>query len=329
MNSFSTMLSGVISAGAMQRLRGAIAENTVIFVFIAMLVIAGFVSDTFYDYSNILNILSQVSYLGVIACGMLLVIMIGGIDLSVGSMVALASVVIAVCLEKYGLGLVASLALGILATCVAGFVSGLLVAKANIAAFVATLAMMTIVRGLALTVSGARPIMIENDFIANFAQSSVLGVPLPIIVMIVFALITWFILQKTIVGRILVATGSNETSVVYSGIQVWIFKVFAYVFSGFACGISAVVLASRTGVGSPILGEGLELDAIAAVVIGGASLRGGRGRVLNTIVGVLILGVISNIMNLTGIPDYFQRIVKGLIIVAAVLTEGLRTRNSH
>ncbi|CAB3779172.1 Ribose import permease protein RbsC [Paraburkholderia ultramafica] len=329
MTTFSTRLGGAKSGSAVQKFRRVVSENTVIFVFIAMLIIAGFVSNNFYDYSNILNILSQVSYLGVISCGMLLVIMIGGIDLSVGSMVALSSVVIAVCLEKYGFGLLTSLALGIAATCLAGFVSGLLVAKANIAAFVATLAMMTIVRGLALTVSGGRPIMIDNDFIANFAQSSVFGVPLPILVMLVFAFVTWFILQKTIVGRILIATGSNETSVVYSGIQVWFFKVFAYVFSGFACGISAVVLASRTGVGSPILGEGLELDAIAAVVIGGASLQGGRGRVLNTIVGVLILGVISNIMNLAGIPDYFQRIVKGLIIVAAVLTEGLRTRNRH
>ncbi|MFT3849787.1 MAG: ABC transporter permease [Propionivibrio sp.] len=317
MNGFSTNLKRLM------------AENTVVFVFLAMLVVAGVASKNFYEYSNIMNVLSQVSYLGVIACGMLFVILIGGIDLSVGSMVAFCSVIFAVCLENLGMSLVSSLLLGILATSLLGFVSGFFVAKTNIAPFVATLAMMTIVRGLALTVSSGRPILIANDFMANFAQSFVWGVPAPVLVMAVFVAISWFILQKTIIGRILIAIGSNETSAIYAGIKVSVFKLFAYVFSGLACGISAVILVSRTGVGSPILGEGLELDAIAAVVIGGASLQGGRGKVVHTLIGALILGVISNIMNLMGIPGYIQRIVKGLIILAAVLTEGLRTKKRN
>jgi len=301
-------------------------ENTVIVVFVAMLLVAGIASPNFFEYNNIMNVLSQVSYLGVIACGQLFVILIGGIDLSVGSLVAFCSVVIAVFLEEMGMSLPASIALGILLTSVCGFISGFLVAKFNIAAFVATLAMMTIARGLALTTSSGRPILIANDFMANFAQSSLFGIPAPVLVMMVFVAISWFILQKTIIGRMLIAIGSNEMSAVYAGIKVSTYKMFAYVFSGVACGISAVILVSRTGVGSPILGEGLELDAIAAVVIGGASLQGGRGRVVNTLIGALILGVISNIMNLIGIPGYIQRIVKGLIIIAAVLIEGLRTK---
>jgi len=310
-------------------LKTLMAENTVVFVFIAMLVLAGVASPNFYEYSNIMNVLSQVSYLGVIACGMLFVILIGGIDLSVGSLVAFCSVVFAVCLENRGMSLVSSLLIGILATSLLGFVSGFFVAKTNIAPFVATLAMMTIVRGLALTVSSGRPILISNEFMANFAQSYVWGIPAPVLVMAVFVAISWLILQKTIIGRLLIAIGSNETSAIYAGIKVSIFKLFAYIFSGVACGISAVILVSRTGVGSPILGEGLELDAIAAVVIGGASLQGGRGKVIHTLIGALILGVISNIMNLMGIPGYIQRIVKGLIILAAVLTEGLRTKKRN
>ena len=301
-------------------------ENTVIVVFVVMLLLAGIASPNFFDYNNIMNVLSQVSYLGIIACGQLFVILIGGIDLSVGSLVALGSVVIAVCLENMGLSLPLSITLGILLSAACGLVSGFLVAKTNIAAFVSTLAMMTIARGLALTASSGRPILIANDFMANFAQSNVFGIPSPVLVMAVFVAISWFILQKTIIGRMLIAIGSNETSAVYAGIRVSVYKMFAYVFSGVACGIGAVILVSRTGVGSPILGEGLELDAIAAVVIGGASLQGGRGRVVNTLIGALILGVISNIMNLVGIPGYIQRIVKGLIILAAVLIESLRTR---
>lgn len=311
------------------RLKKVAADNTVVFVFLAMLVLAGLMSENFYEYNNIMNVLSQVSYLGVVACGMLFVILIGGIDLSVGSMVALCSIVMAVCLESLGMNLVTSIALGILATSCIGFISGFLVARTNIAAFVATLAMMTIARGLALSVSGGRPVLISNDFLANFAQDHIWGIPAPIFVMAIFVGVSWFILQKTIIGRILIAIGSNETSAIYAGIKVAYFKLFAYIFSGFACGVSAVILVSRTGVGSPILGEGLELDAIAAVVIGGASLKGGRGRVVHTLIGALILGVISNIMNLMGIPGYIQRIVKGLIIIAAVLVEGLRTRKKN
>ncbi len=309
--------------------RNFLFNNIVLVVFFFMIIFAGFSSRNFYTYTNIINILNQVSYLGIIACGMLFVILTSGIDLSVGSILALSSIIIAVNLENLGHSLPYSILLAVFAGAAAGLISGFLVAKANIAPFVVTLAMMTIGRGVALIISKGRPILVSNDFLANFALMGVLGIPAPVIVLAVFVVFSWFILQKTVIGRIIIAIGSNETATEYAGIKVSLYKIFVYVYSGIACGISSIILVSRTGVGSPILGEGLELDTIAAVVIGGASLAGGKGKVLNTVLGALILGIISNIMNLLGIPGYNQRVVKGLIILAAVLAESLKSKKSN
>lgn len=305
-------------------------------VFVVIFVYASLSADRFFAPGNLMNILRQSAILGTVACGMLMVILTGGIDLSVGFLLALCSVVTALTVRDYGLavGIIA----GIVSGAVAGMVTGGLVSLGKMAPFVASLVMMTIARGVALILSSGNPVQISSDALDNFGTESVLqvrfasglfGIPIITIVMLLAVFFTMFILRKTVFGRIVTAIGSNETAVSHAGIPTRMYIFLVYVFCGTACGIAALIASSRSGVGSPILGMGFELDAIAACVIGGASLSGGRGTALNTLIGALILGVISNYMNIRGIPGYHQNIVKGVIIALAVLVEGLKNRSSH
>lgn len=296
-------------------------------VFIAILILAALASDRFYSYENIMNVLRQAAPLGIVTCGMLLVILTGGIDLAVGSVLALSSVVAALMIPDYGMTLAALFAIG--AGALVGAFSGGMVAFGNMAPFVATLAMMTIARGVALIISKGQPIFIEDPAWVAFGSGTWLGLPLPSVVMLIMFLLTGFLLKWMAFGRVVIAIGSNEVAASLAGLPTWIYKFSVYVLCGAACGLAATIASTRTGVGSPILGLGFELDAIAAVVIGGASLSGGRGSAFNTLLGVLTLGVISNIMNLLNIPGYNQQVVKGVIIALAVLGEGLKTRRSR
>jgi Ribose/xylose/arabinose/galactoside ABC-type transport systems, permease components len=305
-------------------------------VFIVIFLYASLSADRFFAPGNLMNILRQSAILGTVACGMLMVILTGGIDLSVGSLLALCSVVTALTIRDYGLAV--GITAGILSGAVAGMVTGGLVSLGKMAPFVASLVMMTVARGMALILSSGNPVRISSDSLDNFGTESILqvrfasglfGITIITIVMLLVVFFTMFVLRKTAFGRIVTAIGSNETAVSHAGIPTRMYIFLVYVFCGTACGIAALIASSRSGVGSPILGMGFELDAIAAVVIGGASLSGGRGTALNTLIGALILGVISNYMNIRGIPGYHQNIVKGVIIALAVLVEGLKNRNTH
>jgi ribose transport system permease protein len=187
------------------------------------------------------------------------------------------------------------------------------------APFVSTLAMMTIARGIALILSNGSPILIENEAVSFVGQAYILGIPFPVFMMVIALLVLYLILKFTAMGRIIKAIGSNENAVVLTGINVYWYKFVVYAVSGLLCAFGGIITTARTSVGSPIISQGFELDAIAAVVIGGASLSGGRGNIINTVLGVIILGIISNIMNLMDIPGYHQQVVKGAIIIAAVL----------
>ncbi|MGE7187103.1 ABC transporter permease [Peribacillus sp. NPDC006672] len=297
--------------------------NTII-IFGLLIIMASSLSDVFFTDKNILNLLRQSAAIGIISMGMLLVIMTGGIDLSVGSFLALGSVLMAFFLQSYSLpvALLLTLAIGI----VLGSISGYLVAYRNMASFVATLAMMTVASGLAFIVSKGSPIMIDNLAVTMFDRSYFLGIPSPVIVMFVFFFITVFILRRTVYGRLLKAIGSNESAVVLSGVKTHYYKFTVYSISGALAVVGGVLTTARTGVGSPLVGAGLELDAIAAVVIGGAALNGGRGTALNTLMGVFILGLIGNIMNLMNVPAYPQQVIKGAIIVFAVLFQAVQQK---
>jgi ribose transport system permease protein len=304
-----------------------IKYNTV-FIFLIMLVISALVSDVFFTSANLFNLIRQVTPVGIISMGMLLVILTGGIDLSVGSIVAMVGVLCALFTKFIPLPLtiIASLACGLLV----GSLSGYLVSVHKMAPFIATLALMSIVRGLGFIFSKGAPILVSEDASAftDFGSGSFLGFPNPAYVLVIIFAITAVLLKYNVFGRIVIAIGSNEEAVRLSGIKVSAYKFSVYAIAGGLSALAGIITTARTAVGSPVMGVGMELDVIATVVIGGASLSGGKGSAINTLLGVLILGMIGNIMNLMNIPAYSQQVIKGLIIIFAVLLQRFQvTRN--
>lgn len=301
------------------------------FIFVLLVIISSCISDVFFTEKNIFNLLRQLSGLIVVSIGMLMVILHGGIDLSVGSILALTSVTSAYFIQNTGMlpiAIVITIGIGILV----GVISGYLVSFHNMPPFVTTLAMMTISRGLAYIISKGSPILIggsAGEGLLRFGDGYFLHIPYPVY-LATFAIVFSVILMKyTKFGRLALALGSNETAVNLSGINVKWYKFALYVFSGGFASLAGIIATSRTGVGSPLVGNGFELDAIAAVVIGGASLAGGKGTVINTLMGVLILGMIGNIMNLINVPAYPQQVIKGLIILGAVFMQISSNKKKH
>ncbi|MEX8548369.1 MAG: ABC transporter permease [Mucilaginibacter sp.] len=297
-----------------------IRHNTIV-IFLIMLLVSAMMSDAFFTANNLSNLIRQLAPVGIVSMGMLLVILTGGIDLSVGSVVAMAGVLVALFSQSMPLSvaILAALGSGILA----GAVSGYLVSYQKIAPFIATLALMTIVRGCGFIFSKGAPIMVDDQAAAltDFGSGRTLGIPNPAIVLFIVFAITAILLKYNVFGRILIATGSNEEAVHLSGIKVHLYKFSVYAIIGGLAALAGVISTARTSVGSPNLGVGMELDVIAAVVIGGTSLKGGKGSAINTFLGVLILGMMGNVMNLLDITAYSQQIIKGVIIILAVLLQ--------
>ncbi|WP_299099943.1 ABC transporter permease [uncultured Winogradskyella sp.] len=302
-------------------LKFLIKYNT-IFIFILLVVFSAVISDVFFTSVNLSNLLKQVSGIGIISIGMLIVILTGGIDLSVGSMVALLAVTFAILVNTV------VLPIAIVLTIIIGFslgsVAGYLVAFQKMAPFIATLALMTVARGLGFIYSKGSPITFKTpggEFMSNFANNSILGIPNIALVFFIIVAFAAVMLRFNVFGRLIIAMGSNEEASRLSGIKVNKYKFLVYAISGSLAAIAAIIVASRTNLGSPNMGMAWELDAIAAVVIGGASLNGGKGSAINTLMGVLILGLIGNILNLLNVPSYPQQVVKGAIIIFAVLLQ--------
>ncbi|MBQ0786156.1 MAG: ABC transporter permease [Oceanihabitans sp.] len=315
----STIKQQLSSPGGI--LKFLVKYNT-IFIFVLLLIFSALISDVFFTSANLSNLLKQVSGIGIISIGMLIVILTGGIDLSVGSMVALLAVTFAILVNMV------ILPVAIILTIIIGFglgsVSGYLVAYQKMAPFVATLALMTIARGLGFIYSKGSPITFKTpggEFMSNFANNATLGIPNIAIVFFIIVIMAMVMLRYNVFGRLIIAIGSNEEASRLSGIKVNKYKFLVYAISGALAATAAIIVASRTNLGSPNMGMAWELDAIAAVVIGGASLNGGRGTAINTLMGVLILGLIGNILNLLNVPSYPQQVVKGAIIIFAVLLQ--------
>jgi ribose transport system permease protein len=297
-----------------------IKYNTV-FIFLIMLVVSALVSDVFFTPSNLFNLVRQVTPVGIISMGMLLVILTGGIDLSVGSVVAMVGVLCAMFTNTMPLPLAITAAL--LCGLLVGSISGYLVAVNRLAPFIATLALMSVVRGLGFIFSKGAPVLVNENASAltDFGSGSFLGFPNPAFVLVIVFAATAVLLKYNVIGRIIIAIGSNEEAVRLSGIKVSLYKFSVYAIAGCLSAAAGIITTARTAVGSPVMGAGMELDVIATVVIGGASLSGGKGSAVNTLLGVLILGMIGNIMNLMNIPAYSQQVIKGLIIIIAVLLQ--------
>jgi ribose transport system permease protein len=274
----------------------------------------------FLTISNLLNIAEQATIIAIIAVGMTYVIITGGIDLSVGSVLAFAGVVMASVLHS-GLPLPLALIVGLAAGLLCGVVNGLLITVGRLPPFIATLGMMSVARGAALMFTEGRPISGFSESFRSLATGEVLRVPAPVIIMIGVYVIAHFVLRRTKLGRYTYAIGGNEEAALLSGINVKLYKTMVYGIAGLLSGLAAILLTARLNSAQPIAGMSYELDAIAATVIGGTSLLGGEGTVVGTLIGALIMAVLRNGLNLLGVSSFIQQIVIGTVIIVAVLID--------
>jgi ribose/xylose/arabinose/galactoside ABC-type transport system permease subunit len=291
-----------------------------LFGLFVLIILLWILTPHFLTVSNLLNVAQQTSINAIIAVGMTFVIIAAGIDLSVGSIMAFSGVVLASALEAglpLPVALLISLAIGM--TC--GLLNGLFITYGKLPPFIATLGMMSVARGAALLYTQGRPISGFGEDFRSFATGEILGIPAPVIIMIFVYIIAHFILNRTKLGRYTYAIGGNEEAALLSGISVKFFKTMIYGLCGMLSGLAAIILTARLNSAQPIAGIMYELDAIAATVIGGTSLMGGEGRIVGTLIGALIMGVLRNGLNLLGISSFVQQIVIGSVIIIAVLID--------
>jgi ribose transport system permease protein len=304
---------------------------------VVMFVVASFISAVFLSPENMVNILRQQSTFMLVALGMLMVMVTGGIDLSVSSMVAVSSIMVAYMLKVVGWqnqswGLMMSIVVAIAIGFLFGAINGFLVSKLNMPAFIVTLAMMYAVKGIAYIITDANTILLDQSVPAvtaliAFATGSAGPVPYPVILMIILIVIIGLVMHFTTFGRLVTATGSNETAVQLAGINSKRYKFWAYAICGTLCGVAGIIVAARSGSASALTTSvNYDMTTIAAVVIGGASLKGGEGNVPMTVVGVFVLAVIGNIMNLVSLGVYPQLVVKAVIIILAVLLKSISSK---
>ncbi|HCY38547.1 MAG: ribose ABC transporter permease [Burkholderiales bacterium] len=295
---------------------------------IGLFVIVGVLNPDFLAPMNLLNLLRQVSINALIAFGMTFVILTGGIDLSVGAILALSSALMAGMMVS-GLDPVLAIGFACLIGALLGAVNGAFIAKAKMAPFIATLATMTVFRGLTLVYTNGNPItgLSDSFWFQVFGRGYLLGLPVPAITVIISFVILWCLLHKTPFGRKTYAIGGNEKAALISGINVDRMKILIYALNGLLAALAGAILASRLDSAQPTAGTSYELDAIAAVVLGGTSLSGGRGRIVGTLIGALIIGTLNNGLNLLGVSSFYQLVVKGAVILLAVYIDRKKTSN--
>lgn len=313
-----------ISSGAIQQVL-AFASLLALFVFFS------FASSSFLQYSNIMGILLSTAVIGILALGATFVIITGGIDLSVGTVMTLSSVLTGVIVVNAGMPIYIGVIGGIVTGAACGFLCGFAITKLKIPPFIATLAMMMIAKGLALVISGAAPIYFSDH--ENFTKISLgsiipgINIPNAVIIFFIMAIIGGVILSKTVLGRYNFSIGSNEEATKLSGVNVDFWKITIYSLAGAFTGVAGVLMASRLNSAQPALGQGYELEAIAAVVIGGTSLSGGKGTIVGTVIGALIMSVLTNGLRIMSIPQEWQTVVVGLVIILAVYADTLRKKD--
>ncbi|MBV8378800.1 MAG: ABC transporter permease [Verrucomicrobia bacterium] len=320
-----------------QMLSSIFSKYGIFIIFAVMVVVASLLSPAFLSEINLINVVRQMSVVGLIALGVTGVIVSGGIDLSSGSVVGLSAVVAASLAQSTdssaplypGLQLpfIAPLMMACGVGALVGWINGGLVAKTRIPPFIATLGTYTAVRGAAMLYTNGRPVSDLTDSYDFVGQGALAGIPVPILILVVMAVVTHILYARTKFGKYVYAIGGNEQAARVSGINTGRYKMLIYIYAGLLAGLAGLVVSSRIGSGQPGLGVGYELDAIAAAVIGGTSLSaGGIGTVAGTIIGALIIGVLNNILDLMNVSAYWQQIIKGAIIVGAVILDQLKHR---
>ena len=299
---------------------------SVFLILIVICLVFAIGSDNFFTVSNLLNIALQTSIIAIVAIGMTLVILTAGIDLSVGSVMALSGALAAGLITRYGLGTGSGIALALGVGVVLGIINGLLIIKGDMPPFVATLAMMAVARGLTLVYTEGRPVAGLPENFIYLGTGQVFGIPVPVIIMAVLAIAVSIILRYTRFGLYIYATGGNEETTRLAGVNPNHIKLAVYAISGFTAALGGILLTARLWSAQPNAAVGWELDAIAAPVLGGTSLFGGVGSIEGTLVGAFIIGVLSNGMNLMGISSYYQLVIKGAVFILAVMLDIITKR---
>jgi len=307
------------------RAHDLLGQNGPLVALVLLCAVIAALSPVFLSTQNMLNVGIQAAVVAILAFGQTFVIVSSGIDLSVGSVAALAGIVTGYTASAQGMNPALAIGLGMATGIAAGLVSGALVAYGRLPAFIATMAMLSVARGLALVLSDGVPVA-QPDAVAWFGRTIWGWLPIPVVIMLILGVIASFILNRTYTGRAMYAIGGNEEAARLSGINVRRQQLIIYALSGLFAAIAGLVLAGRLASGQPQAAAGYELDAIAAVVIGGASLAGGSGRAFGTFIGALVLAVIRNGLNLLNVSSFWQQVVIGAVIALAVLTDTLRRR---
>ncbi|KJY86091.1 MULTISPECIES: ribose ABC transporter permease [Vibrio] len=299
-------------------------EQKSLIALIFLIVVVSFLNPNFFTVDNILNILRQTSINAIIAVGMTLVILTAGIDLSVGSVLALCGA-FAASLIALEVPVLIAVPTALFAGAALGAISGIIIAKGKVQAFIATLVTMTLLRGVTMVYTDGRPISTgftdTADAFAWFGTGYALGIPVPVWLMVIVFAAAWYLLNHTRFGRYVYALGGNESATRLSGINVDRVKIGVYAICGLLSALAGIIITSRLSSAQPTAGMGYELDAIAAVVLGGTSLMGGKGRIMGTLIGALIIGFLNNALNLLDVSSYYQMIAKAVVILLAVLVD--------
>ena len=299
------------------------SELTTVIALIILMAVITIINSNFLTANNLLNLLLQVTSNALIAFGMTFVILTGGIDLSVGSILALSSALTAGLLGS-GMPVTLEILISLILGCILGMMNGLLISYGKLAPFIVTLATMTIFRGATLVYTNGNPITkgLSDTFLFQFlGQGYIVGIPFPVIIMFIVFIVLYVLLHKTAFGKSVYAIGGNEKAAYISGVKLNKVKIIIYSISGIMASISGLIITSRLSSAQPTAGASYEMDAIAAVVLGGTSLSGGKGRILGTLIGALIIGVLNNGLNIIGVSAFWQQVVKGVVILIAVLID--------
>ncbi|MCQ1059837.1 ABC transporter permease [Photobacterium sp. DNB23_23_1] len=333
------LIEATSGAKSPQNYKRLISKYAIYVVFIAMCVVMTILSPVFLTVANLLNVVTQMASIGLLALGVTIIIITRGIDLSSGSVLAVAAVASASMAQTLDWGMrmypampelpvivpiLVALAVGALC----GYINGALIAYTGIPPFIATLGMMIIARGAALLYSDGRPVSSLIDSYQWIGQGTIAGIPVPVVIFIVMAIVSYILLNYTRFGKYAYAIGGNETAAYVSGINVKKYKILVYTYAGLLAGIAALILSARINSGQPGLGLMYELDAIASATVGGVSHAGGIGTIQGTIIGTMIMGVLQNGLDLLNVSAYWQQVVKGLVIVVAVVFDMKRQKKS-
>lgn len=309
-------------------LTAIVTENIgIIAVLLIMCVIVSLATDKFLTASNLISVLRQISINAYIALAMTFIIILGHIDLSVGSIVAMSGTLTVGLIVNQGLSVGLAILLGIVLGTLAGFISGLIVAVFHVPAFIITMAMMNICSGVAYVYSGGQSTRITDEFFIAIGTGYLFNViPLPVVYMVILIAVFSFLLRKTKFGTYVYAIGGNREAARLSGVPILKVEIIVFTLSGLLSAFAGLVLCSRMYSGQPSVGDGYELNAISACVLGGTSMSGGKGHISGTVFGAMVIGIISNGLNLIGVSSYWQLIVKGLIIICAVLLDAQKEK---